>query len=174
MLTSARVTAAGALARVPRWSLVLMRVYLGAAFLRAAMNKIGDNWAPWPGWMAGVIHDRIPHSVPIYREFLSAVVVPHTAFFGPAIACAEVAVGCCLVLGFATRAAAIGGAFLTLNYLLMNGMSVLLPSNDPLFTFGSNDPVFTLGCLAAFVGASGRALGLDHLLHRRFPRARVF
>jgi NADH:ubiquinone reductase (H+-translocating) len=147
-----------------------MRVYLGAAFLRAAMNKIGENWLPWPGWMAGVIQDRLPHSVPIYRVFLSGVVVPHAAFFARAVACTEVAVGCCLLLGLATRAAALGGALLTLNYLMLNGVAALIPGIDPLFVFGSNDPVFILGGLAMCVGASGRVLGLDHLLHRRFPR----
>jgi thiosulfate dehydrogenase [quinone] large subunit len=171
VVTGLDMAAVRALDRAPRWTLVPLRLYLGTAFLRAALNKVGENWRPWPGWMAGVIQDRLPHSVPLYREFLSAVVLPHVAFFAPAVACAEVTIGCCLVLGLATRAAAVGGILLTLNYLLMNGVMVLLPHNDPLYALGSNDPVFVLGCLAVAVGAAGRALGLDQLLHRRFPHS---
>jgi uncharacterized membrane protein YphA (DoxX/SURF4 family) len=163
---------AEALARVPRWSMLLLRLYLGAAFLSAAMNKIGENWKPWPGWMAEGMQSALSHHVPmpIYREFLSTVVVAHAAFFARAVACGEVAVGCCLLLGLATRAAALGGAFLTLNYLFDNGALRLLPSSHPPFIFGSNDPVFVLACVAISAGAVGRALGLDYLLHRRFPR----
>ncbi len=147
--------------RAPRWTLVLLRLYLGAAFLRAAANKIGENWRPWPGWMAGFIHSQLPHTVPFYRGFLTAVVVPHAGFLAPAVACAEVAVGCCLLLGLATRGAAIIGAVLTLNYLLMKGGPFIVPNNDP---------VFILGGIAVCVGAAGRAYGLDAFLHRRFPR----
>ncbi|HYL21847.1 MAG TPA: DoxX family membrane protein [Gemmatimonadales bacterium] len=149
-----------AFGRVPRWTLLLLRLYLGAAFLRAAANKIGASWNPWPGWMAGFIHTQLPHTVPLYRGFLADVVIPHAGFFAPAVACAEVAVGCCLILGLATRAAAIAGAVLTLNYLLMKGGPFLLPNNDP---------VFILGGIALCVGAAGRAYGLDYLLQRRFP-----
>lgn len=156
--------------RMPRWPLVLLRVYLGAGFLRAALNKIGDNWTPWPGWMAGVIQERLPQSAPVYREFLSSVVLPHVALFAPTVACAEVAVGCCLLLGLAARGAGLVGALLALNYLLMNGVRALVPGIDPVFMFGSNDPVFLMGCLTVAAAAGGRALGLDHLLHQRFPR----
>lgn len=151
-------------ATVARWTLVLLRVYLGAAFIRAATNKIGENWKPWPGWMADFITSQLPHSAPVYRTFLTAVVVPHTAVFAPAVACTEVVVGCCLVLGFATRGMAGLGAFLALNYLLMKGGPLLLPNNDP---------VFVLGCLTLSIGAAGRALGVDYWLHRKWPRLPV-
>lgn len=130
------------------------------------MNKIGPNWQPWPGWMADVIRQRLPQSLPIYGGFLSAVVLPHIAVFAHGVACAEVVVGCCLVLGLATCAAAAGGALLTLNYLMLNGAAVLLPHTDPLYVLGSNDPVFILGCVAVAVGAAGRTLGLDQLWSR--------
>jgi thiosulfate dehydrogenase [quinone] large subunit len=147
-------------ARAPRWTLLPLRLYLGGAFLRAAVNKIGANWSPWPGWMADFIRTQLPHSVPLYRAFLTDVVIAHAGFFAPAVACAEVAVGCCLILGLATRAAAIAGAVLTLNYLLMKGGPFLLPNNDP---------VFILGGIALYVGAAGRAYGFDYFLRRRFP-----
>ena len=147
--------------RVARWTLVPLRLYLGAAFLRAAANKVGANWQPWPDSMADYITSQLPHSAPLYREFLASVVVPHAAVSAPAVACAEVAVGCCLVLGLCSRGAAAVGGLLALNYLLMNGRPILLPSNDP---------VFVLGCLAVCLGAAGRAWGLDALAHRRFPR----
>ena len=154
----------------PRWTLVPLRLYLGAAFLKAASGKIGANWQPWPGWMEGVIRDRLPRSVPVYQGVLASVVLPQVGFFAHAVACGEVAVGCLLIAGLATRAAAVGGIFLTLNYLLLNGAGQLLPGQG-VFTFGSNDPVFVLGCVALLVGSAGRAFGADSFLHRAFPRS---
>jgi len=153
----------------PRWTLVLLRVYLGAAFLKAATGKIGANWEPWPGWLAGVIQDRLPGSFPLYGGFLKGVVLPHIGLFAHGVAIGEATVGCLLLVGLATRAAAAGGILLTANYLLLNGLPQLLPGHDPLFRFGSNDPVFILGCLALLIGSAGRALGVDFFLHRRFP-----
>lgn len=146
-----------------------LRIYLGCAFLKAATGKVGTNWQPWPGWMAGVIHDRLPRSVSLYQGFLESVVLPHVAFFAHAVACGEVTVGCLLIAGLATRAAAVGGIFLTLNYLLLNGAAQLVPGQG-LFIFGSNDPVFVLGCVALLSASAGRAFGADYFLHRRFPR----
>lgn len=158
---------------VPRWTIAPLRIYLGAAFLKAASGKIGANWQPWPGWMAGVIHDRLPRSLPLYQGFLASVVVPHVSFFAHAVACGEVVVGCLLLVGLATRAAALGGIFLTLNYLLLNGAGQLVPDQSP-FTFGSNDPVFVLAGVTLMVGAAGRAFGADRYLHRLFPRIPIF
>ncbi|HEX4560417.1 MAG TPA: DoxX family membrane protein [Gemmatimonadales bacterium] len=155
--------------RAPHAALVLLRLYLGAAFLNAASGKIGASWTPWPGWMDGVIRDRMPGSVPLYRAFLESVVLPHVAFFAHAVACGEVVVGCLLVAGLATRAAAALGMCLTLNYLLLNGAAQLVPAREGVFTLGSNDPVFVLGCLALLVGSAGRAFGVDYFVHRRFP-----
>ena len=76
-------------------------VYLGAAFVKAATGKIGSNWAPWPGWLSGVIEDRMPRSIPLYGHFLSAVVSCRTSHLlqSRSGACGEVAVGCLLIAG---------------------------------------------------------------------------
>lgn len=160
--------------KVPRGTLVLLRLYLGSAFLKAASGKIGDNWQPWPGWMAGVLRDRLPRSAPVYRAFLGTVVLPHVSLFAHAVACGEVVVGCLLVAGLGTRAAAVGGMFLALNYLLLNGATQLVPGHEAVFAFGSNDPIFVLGCFALLVGSAGRAFGADYFLHRWYPRSPAF
>ena len=158
-------------ARVPRWTLVLLRVYLGVSFLETSIQgKLGESWQPWPGWMSGVIQERMAHSMPLYGAFLSAVVLPHVVFFAHFVACAELVVGGCLLLGLATRGAALGGAFLTLNYLMLNGPGQLIPTHTGVFAFGSNDPIFVLGGMALSLGAAGRVLGADAWIHRRFPR----
>ena len=157
----ARRSGAPATGLSPRWALVIMRVYLGAAFLRAAWNKVGAEWSRWPQDMAAFAGRMSVHSIPIYRSLLVDVVFPHINFFAPAVTIAEITVGICLVTGTLTRAAAVLGAFLTLNYMLMKGSTIWMPSNDP---------VFILGSLTVAAGAAGRAFGIDYFLHRRFPR----
>ena len=151
-----------ALDQAPLWALVVTRLYLGGAFLRAASFKIGGEWTAWPRDMAAFVTEQATHSVPLYRVFLTDVVVPHINFFAPAIAIAEMVVGTLLVLGLLTRVAAGVGAFLTANYLLMDASPLYLPNNDA---------TFVLGCVTVMAAAGGRAYGLDILLRRRFSWA---
>lgn len=160
----ARRRGAAAAGVSPRWALAVMRVYLGAAFLRAAWNKVGAEWTRWPDDMAGFAGRQSVQSIAIYRSFLVDFVFPHIHFFAPAVTISEIVVGICLVTGVMTRGAALLGAFLTLNYMLMKGSQLWMPSNDP---------VFVLGALTVAVGAAGRAFGADYFLHRRFPKLRL-
>lgn len=154
------------LATAPGWAVVPLRLYFGAAFLSAASNKVGTgNWGNWPMWMGGVITDRLPQVTPLYRPFLSAVVVPHVSLFAPLVAITEIAVGVALLLGGATRLAAAVGMLLTANYFLLDGTSVVDVSNDAAFVVGLAVLVLT---------AAGRVAGVDALLARRWPHAKLW
>jgi thiosulfate dehydrogenase (quinone) large subunit len=128
------------------WVVVPLRLYLGAAFLSAASNKVGTaNWPQWPTWMAGVITDRLPHVTPWYRPVLTGMILPHVAFFAPLVAVTEIVVGVALLAGLGTRAAAAIGLLLTANYFLLDGMSVIDVSNDAAFVVGLVVLILTAG-----------------------------
>jgi uncharacterized membrane protein YphA (DoxX/SURF4 family) len=153
-------------AAAPAWVVVPLRLYVGAAFLSAASNKVGSaNWSHWPEWMAGVVTGRLPDVTPLYRPFLTAVVAPHVTFFAPFVALTEIAVGVALLLGGATRLAAAVGILLTANYFLLDGVTVVDVSNDA---------AFLVGLAILVVTAAGRVLGLDTFLSRRWPRSKLW
>jgi uncharacterized membrane protein YphA (DoxX/SURF4 family) len=128
------------------WVVVPLRLYLGAAFLSAASNKVGAaNWPQWPTWMAGVITDRLPHVTLWYRPVLSGMILPHVTFFAPLVAVSEIVVGVALLAGLGTRAAAAIGLLLATNYFLLDGMSVLDVSNDAAFIVGLLTLMLTAG-----------------------------
>lgn len=154
------------LATAPGWVVVPLRLYFGAAFLSAASNKVGTgNWGNWPMWMSETITARLPDVTPLYRPFLSGVVVPHTTIFAPLVALTEIAVGVALLLGGATRLAAAVGILLTTNYFLLDGTSVVDVSNDA---------GFVVGLAVLIVTSAGRVAGLDALLVRRWPASRLW
>jgi uncharacterized membrane protein YphA (DoxX/SURF4 family) len=141
-------------------------LYLGAAFLEALTNKVGPHrWSAWPHWMHDHVAKLAPHVVPFYRPFLTAVVIPHANVFGPLVAAGEVAVGAALFLGVGTRLAAACGMLLTLNYFLLNGLTVVDVSNDF---------AILTGCAVVLITAAGRTLGLDAYLVRRWPRMPIW
>ena len=114
---------------------VPMRLYAGLIFITSALIAMPDGSL----WLAPA-KAAVPASVIVSLQFL---------------------VGAALVAGAFTPYAALLGAFLTLNYMLMKGSTIWMPSNDP---------VFILGSLTVAAGAAGRAFGIDYFLHRRFPR----
>jgi thiosulfate dehydrogenase (quinone) large subunit len=128
------------------WVVLPLRLYFGAAFLSAASNKVGAaNWSQWPGWMAGVITDRMPHVTPWYQPVLTGMILPHVAFFAPLVAVTEIVVGVALLAGLGTRIAAGIGILLTLNYFLLDGLSAVDVSNDAAFVVGLTVLILTAG-----------------------------
>jgi len=139
---------------VPAWTALPLRLYLGAAFLYAASNKVGPTkWSHWPAAMAGFAGSQLPHSARLYRPFLGAVLA-HSTVVAPIVAVAEVVVGIALLLGAGTRWAATIGILLTANYFLMKGDTILDVSNDLCFIVGLTIVLAT---------DAGRTLGVDGL-----------
>ena len=87
--------------------------------------------------------------------------IPHAGVFAHLVVFGEMAVGAALLLGCATRLAALGGIFLCVNFLLAGGTPLL----------GTDPPVvFSLLLVTVYATAAGRSLGLDSLLKRKLPR----
>jgi thiosulfate dehydrogenase [quinone] large subunit len=144
-----------------RAALVLLRVYLGAVFLIAAVPKLRGDFTA--GLTAFLEQRAIEQSHPFYRQFLQEVVLPNTQFFAALVTGGELLVGVFLILGLMTRLSATVALLLTLNYMFAKGAWPWTPS--------SNDAAFAAISLALVIGAAGRTLGLDSMLARRWPRS---
>ena len=140
---------------LPGWLLVWTRIMLGASFL------FSDHGNATPDELAGFLAFARSHAFGWYASFLDAVVVPHAALFGKLIVVAEVSVGLALILGVATRLAAVTALWLLANYLCAKGRMPWYPGID------ASDILLALIILFT---AAGRTFGIDRFLHRRFPR----
>jgi uncharacterized membrane protein YphA (DoxX/SURF4 family) len=91
------------------------RVVAGLYWLYFASQK----WTEGVGWMRPLIeHSAKVNPIPGLHEFLSAVVVPNWQLFALAQSAGETVAGLLLVLGLATRKAAILGFLLAVNLSL--------------------------------------------------------
>lgn len=140
---------------LPDWLLVLTRVVLGASFL------FSDHGNATPDELAGFLAFARSHAFGWYASLLDAVVIPHAALVGNLIVVAEVAVGLALILGVATRLAAVTALWLLANYLCAKGRMPWYPGID------ASDILLSL---ILFFTAAGRIFGIDRFLHRQFPR----
>ena len=161
----------------PERAVALLRVVVGAWFVKAMWTKVGWSVAagviPYPTVSPRFIgfHPRrvaefaAGNPIGWYRDFLEGIVLPHAALFATLQTIGEVAVGLGLALGVMTRLAAVIGLFLALNYGLASqwmsfsqqGLHVLLVTSMIVF----------------LVTGAGRAWGVDALLVKRAPRLRA-
>ena len=151
-------------ATVPRRLLVILRVYLGTLFIYAGVTKLNDG--QWPSELVGFLQGALQHGHPFYRGFISGVVLPHAAGFAAVIRMAELLTGVALVTGTATRLAALGAMFLTVNYMFAKGAWWWWAS--------SNDSAFFFIALVLILGRAGRSFGVDYFLAQRWPDAWIW
>ena len=144
---------------MPAWLKVLTRLYLAATFL------LSDHGNGAPGEMLQLISRWSQVGRVWYRPFLSSVVLPHLELFTKLVLIGELYVGFAMLLGLTTRLAALVSIFMLLNYLFAKSSITGIPGLD------TADLVLSLIVL---VTAAGRVLGLDHFLHRRFPRTPIW
>jgi uncharacterized membrane protein YphA (DoxX/SURF4 family) len=146
---------------VPRTLLVLPRLYLGVVFAVAVYAKLTAPGG-FPKTLAGFLGGFAMQSgFAWYKTFLSAVVLPHIDVFAYLVIAGELTVAVCMLLGIATRAAALVAILLLANYLSTKGF--------PLWAPASNDTADIVLAVTVFFGAAGRTLGFDRVLHERFP-----
>lgn len=143
--------------------MVLVRAFVGAFFLSAAVSQITD-FTPYLRYIHGAVASHgafIADSMApaFFTRFLSQTVAPHAHTAVLVVIGVEILVGALLVLGLLTRL----GGFLAL----------LLSTAFLLATMHLNGPY--LGIHAAFIAmelgiiiaAAGRTLGIDQLLARK-------
>jgi uncharacterized membrane protein YphA (DoxX/SURF4 family) len=94
----------------------IVRILTGLLFTAEGLSKLTGDFVR--GGFAKHVGRIAAASLPFWKKFLEAVVVPHADAFGWVVALGELAVGIGLIAGFLTRVAAGGGAVLMLSIAL--------------------------------------------------------
>jgi uncharacterized membrane protein YphA (DoxX/SURF4 family) len=103
----------------------------------------------------------VTHGYGWYRSFLQNVVMHHVGLFGALVTIGEWYVIVAMLFGVTTRLAAGVAIFMLLNFLAAKGISPLKLSPDL---------TFAVMALVIMLGSAGRTLGVDRILHERYPR----
>jgi uncharacterized membrane protein YphA (DoxX/SURF4 family) len=102
----------------PVWPIALCRIAIGLLWLTAIVWKLPPNFMPLEGlrslkeWMELEVQYPV---VPLYGQFVQAIVLPNFTLFAWATFMVELLIGLGLLLGLCTRAAAILGLLMSLN-----------------------------------------------------------
>ncbi len=150
--------------------LALLRLYTGAFWLMHGIPKFtqSQDFMPPNGVMQQFVNSAVANTHGPYQQFLTNVVLPHAWIFAELVRIGEVITGCLLLLGFFTRAGAVIGMLLALNYLTAKGGLLHLSMWS-----GIDAQAFVL-CFMSLVLPTGRVLGIDGLLayvRKRAPAA---
>ena len=157
--------------KVPQIWLAVLRIVVGAWFLKAVWTKLTVEfvWGVVP-YLAvsprflGFQPKRVAefangNPVIWYKQFLEGTVLPHAQLFAYLQAYGEVTVGLALLLGFCIGLTSLIGLFLALNYGLATQW----------MSFGQQGfHVLLITAMIMFLGArAGRGGGLDGLILRK-------
>lgn len=146
--------------------LAIVRIFIGYHFISVAWSKLSGVFLSGEA-LPQLLADAANDPFPLHRDFIFGVVVPNSVFFSYLICFGELAIGISLVLGCLVRVSSLFGAFHNLNIYLAIG----IPRGGA--TLGLNR--LFIVCLLVFVLAgAGRALGLDGILKKMFPRSWLF
>lgn len=141
------------------WPIFVLRVYTGIFFAWNGFGKISrGNFADG---MEGFLNFQLENSFAFYRPFIESVVLSNKPMFAGVVAWGELAVGLAMIVGLATRYAAVAGAILVLNFWFAKGLPVLAGTNHDVVWF----VIFVvLGMVPA-----GQIAGLDDGLSDKLP-----
>ena len=145
---------------------LIVRIYVGYSWLDAGLHKVLDTGAGtnyiYDGrgilafWQRIAAIPAAPAKPVItydwYRSFIQFMIDNHwEVFFGKVIAFGETAVGIALILGAFVGIAAVGGAFMNLNFMLAGSAS-------------TNPVLLLLGFLLVLAWKTAGYIGLDRYL----------
>ncbi len=140
------------------WPITVLRVYTGVFFLKYGYGKLTNP--DFADGLAGFVSGNLEKCFGFMRAFLESVVLPNSALFGFMVTWGELLLGVCLILGLATRYAAIAGAFMVAMFWFTKGQSLLDAQNHDAIWF------VILVTLAAV--HAGRVHSLDAKLAKRY------
>lgn len=144
---------------VPKlWPIALLRIYTGVFFAWHGLNKLrGDKFSEN---LANFVSTREEQSFGFYRGFAENVVVPNAELFATLVTWGELLVGLALIVGLATRYAAVAGAVMMANFWFVKGQGFLAGQN--------HDVVWLMIFIVLALIPAGRIAGLDDGLSDRF------
>ena len=147
-----------ATAGMTAWPVLLLRVYAGVVFAIHGWGKVGRG-EDFVAGMTGFLQSNQEQAFAFYWSFIETAVLPQASLFASLVAWGELLLGIALVLGFATRYAALGGVFLMLNFWFVKGAS--------FFTATNYDAVWLMIFVVLAFTPAGQIAGLDRQLSRR-------
>ena len=142
-------------------ALVLLRIYLGLAFLVQGIQLLQGSTSWYPA--AAITPTGLNQSFPLLRQLVQDVMLPNAHVLGPLFTWGELLVGIFLILGLLTRLWAAAALLLSLTYMMVDARSAWTP-----YSSGAS---FAAISLALLIGAAGRTSGIDSLLAVRWPRS---
>ena len=147
---------------LPGWPFALLRIGVGVMFFRAGVDKVTRGEA-WHDSVAMWIERHFDQAFGFYRGFLEHVALPHHGLFAELVRWGELMLGVALILGLATRYAAVAGAVMMLNFWFAKA------KEEPFWSASNYDALLILILLALAISSAGRVLGLDQHFARRWP-----
>jgi uncharacterized membrane protein YphA (DoxX/SURF4 family) len=157
----------------PALCLAVLRIAIGFYFIKALWTKLDivlvGGFLPfvqveqrWLHVMPDIVaRQAAANPFPSYKAFLQDTVLTHSAVFADLTAWGETLVGISLVFGLMSGLGALGGLLLSVNYGLAS--QHLSPAS-----FGFHYVLVVVMALL-FLARSGRRLGLDAWIARRWP-----
>ena len=142
-------------------ALVLLRIYLGLAFLVQSIQVLQGSASRDPA--AAITPTGLEQSPPLLGRFLQDVVLPNAHVIGLLFTWGELLVGIFLILGLLTRLWAAAALLLSVAYMMLDAHWAWTPY--------SSAASFAAISLALLIGAAGRTSGIDSLLAIRWPRS---
>jgi len=153
----------------PQTVVAMLRVFIGVVWFSNGLAKVvGVSQVRVPGFAFSVIDQSSARSilhaatrssrVPVMSAFYRGVVLANWPVFAVLLTAAEVSIGIGLILGLATRLAALGGLVLITPIWVM-----LLPAGTYLWEY----PADLVPLLLLALTAGGRTAGLDRTLSQR-------
>lgn len=141
-------------------TLTVIRVLLGIFWLAQQTWKPPPTFGCPSGGFCFWLAQEIQHPlIPLYADFLRAVIRPNAIAFGWFTALVEVAIGLALIFGVFTRLGALVATLWSVNLLV--GLAAV-PGETPWYYVS----IVTVNLLFVATGASGQ-ISVDRARHRR-------
>ena len=149
--------------RIPLYYLLPLRLWVGLSFILAGQNKLGKgNWgAEYAPSVEGFVSSNLDNSYSFYRPFLEDMVLPNVQVFAVLVTWGELMFGILVLLGLFTRLGCAVGIFIILNFTFAAGRGIWLPGMDAAYIWA---------LLTLLLAGAGRTVGLDSVIHRRWPK----
>jgi thiosulfate dehydrogenase [quinone] large subunit len=145
--------------KVPAWTILVLRAFLGFTFLFAGLQKIAN-----PQFFNAKFSGSIQAQMEAFTKTspigpLLSHLVSHAAFIGLLIALSEMAVGIGTLLGLFTRIAALGGMAISFTFFLTVSFH-----DKPYYT--GADIVFFFAWTPLLLGGSANLFAIDAYLQK--------
>lgn len=145
--------------KIQHWPILMLRIYTGVFFIWNGFGKLRrDDFADG---MEGFLSAQADRSFEFYRSFIETMVIPNKELFASLVSWGEFAVGIAMILGLATRYAAVVGAVLVLNFWFAKGAG--------FFDGTNHDVVWLMIFIVLGTVPAGRIAGLDDGLSDKLP-----